>query len=247
MFTWRLKHESLAFRTNLERRGIKVESTKCLFCSSADEDDTHLFIKCKAVKAVWRALELEKVRGELEGIRSVHAMLDYLWGLDENLRVKILTMWWHWWNNWNKLREGESPVPADEVTRRVLCNSMEYLQLFKSKTSKKEELKWQPPRDGMLKANFDGAYRPGEAFVTWGVIIQDEVEDVVTAPVGRTEHVTDPFGAKVTTMTEAIDMAADLGAFRMVFETDSKLLQESLDLTKVDSSPYAAIIEDSKF
>lgn len=31
----------------------------------------------------------------------------------------------------------------------------------------------------------------------------------------------------------------------MVFETD-QLLQEALDLTKVDSSPYAVIIEDIK-
>ena len=33
----------------------------------------------------------------------------------------------------------------------------------------------------------------------------------------------------------------------MVFETDSQLLAEALDLRRVDSSPYAAVIEDIKY
>ncbi|KAE8767006.1 Threonine dehydratase [Hordeum vulgare] len=76
------KHESLAFRTNVERRGIPIDDKKCLFCGRAEEDGAHLFIKCKSVKAVWRELAMEKERIELEDISSVHALLDYLWGLD---------------------------------------------------------------------------------------------------------------------------------------------------------------------
>ncbi|KAE8807831.1 retrotransposon unclassified [Hordeum vulgare] len=67
MFTWRLKHESLAFRLNLKKRGVPVEDTKCLFCGRADEDGGHLFIKCKFTKAAWRELELEPERRDLEG------------------------------------------------------------------------------------------------------------------------------------------------------------------------------------
>ena len=96
MFTWRIKHESLALRTNLSRRGVKLESTKCLFCGRADEDGAHLFVKCKSVKEAWRAMQLERFRAELEQFTSVHAMQDYLWGLDEKTRVQILTFWWHW-------------------------------------------------------------------------------------------------------------------------------------------------------
>ncbi|KAE8768419.1 Threonine dehydratase [Hordeum vulgare] len=71
MFTWRIKHESPGFRINLEKRSIKVESTKCLFCGCADEDGAHLFIKCKSVKEVWWLLELEKEQSELESTTSV--------------------------------------------------------------------------------------------------------------------------------------------------------------------------------
>lgn len=88
MFAWRLKHESLAFRTNVERRGIPIEDTKCFFCGRGAEDGAHLFIKCKSVKVVWRELAMEKERRDLEAVTSVHEMLDYLWGLDINKRLQ---------------------------------------------------------------------------------------------------------------------------------------------------------------
>lgn len=122
MFAWRLKHESLALRTNLKRRGIPVADTKCLFCECADEDVGHLFIKCKSVKVVWRELAMEKQRLELEEISSVHEMLDYLWGLEETKCMHILTFWWHWWSSKNKLREGELSASALEVARRTRSN-----------------------------------------------------------------------------------------------------------------------------
>ena len=40
---------------------------------------------------MWLDLALEKERMELEEISSVHAMLDYLWGLDEKKRMHVLT------------------------------------------------------------------------------------------------------------------------------------------------------------
>lgn len=85
MFTWRIKHESLALRTNLAQRGVKLESTKCLLCGLAAEDGAHLFVKCKEVKEAWRAMNCERIRKELEEFTSVHAMQDYLWTSDESV------------------------------------------------------------------------------------------------------------------------------------------------------------------
>ena len=48
-------------------------------------------------------------------------------------------------------------------------------------------------------------------------------------------------------MSNADALAADLGVVQPVFETDSQLLVEALDLRKADSSPYATVIEDTKF
>ena len=47
-------------------------------------------------------------------------------------------------------------------------------------------------------------------------------------------------------MAEAVSFAADMGMLRVIFETDSQLLAEAMDVRTVDSSAYSAIIEDTK-
>ncbi|EMS66654.1 hypothetical protein TRIUR3_23819 [Triticum urartu] len=78
-------------------------------------------------------------------------------------------------------------------------------------------------------------------------MIRDDAGEVMLARAGRKENIANPFVAEATAMSEAVSMAAEVGALRVIFETDSKLLSEALDFTKVDSSHYAAIIEDTKF
>src|ERR1041385_2018221 len=126
MFTWRVKHESLALLTNMQKRGLKVESDMCYFCGRAAEDGGHLFVKCKAIKESWRELELEQERMELEQVTSVHEMMDYLWRLEVKKRMHILTLWWLWWSARNKLRKGELVVTPTVIARRTRSSVLEY-------------------------------------------------------------------------------------------------------------------------
>ncbi|XP_073362561.1 uncharacterized protein [Aegilops tauschii subsp. strangulata] len=246
MFTWRVKHESLALLTNMHKRGLKVESTRCLFCGRADEDGAHLFIKCKAVKEGWRELALEGERIKLEQIPSVHAMLDFLWGVDEKKRMHILTYWWHWWSVRNKLRKGEPVAPAKEIARRTRSAVMEYMQVYINSPKKACLDKWTAPSDEMLKINADGSFAPGEGHAGWGVVARDSAGNIVAARAGRQDHIQDAFAAKVAALSNAVALAADLGCLRVNFETDSQLLVEAMDFRKPDSSA-AAVIEDTKF
>lgn len=247
MFVWRVQHESLALRTNLIRRGMKLDDVKCLFCGRADEDGGHLFVKCKAVKVIWRGLDLEESRQKLEKIGSAHEMLDQIWSLDERRRVMILTFWWQWWSMRNKLREGELPMSADELIRRTKSHTIEYLANFSPKEKKRIANKWAPPGQDMIKLNLDGAFTPGDSFAGWGVVARDAGGDVIHARAGRCDNIHDAFGAELCAMSNAVNLAADIGAVRVEFETDSALLADVLDVRRVDSSAYAAIIEDVKY
>ncbi|XP_073359582.1 uncharacterized protein [Aegilops tauschii subsp. strangulata] len=138
-------------------------------------------------------------------------------------------------------------VPTMELVRRTQANWLEYLEFFAPNKSKSIPAKWQPPEADVLKINTDGSIIPGQSFSGWGVAARDSEGDVVAAHAGRQEHIHDAFGAEVCAMSAAVTIAAELGAIRVVFETDSQLLVEALDLRKVDSSPYATAIEDIKF
>ncbi|TVU21067.1 hypothetical protein EJB05_30680, partial [Eragrostis curvula] len=68
-FVWRLAHNTLAVRGNLEHRGMKI-AKKCVVCSRSHEDGGHLFFKCKLAKTVWLATNLEHVRAQLVSFGS---------------------------------------------------------------------------------------------------------------------------------------------------------------------------------
>jgi hypothetical protein len=56
-FMWRLAHNSLPLRVNIEKRNIPCD-TLCVCCKRLDEDGAHLFLKCKEAKEVWRMLNI---------------------------------------------------------------------------------------------------------------------------------------------------------------------------------------------
>ncbi|KAE8806818.1 hypothetical protein D1007_16905 [Hordeum vulgare] len=166
----------------------KLGETRCearvvdlLPMRQGEEDGGHLFIKCKAVKEAWRHLGLELERIRLEGIGSVHAILDSLWGLDEKKRVLIISFWWHWWNNRNKVREEELPVHATEIARRTRCDALEYEQVFSPAKPKRPPEQWQQPTTEITKFNLDGAFTPGNSFSGWGGLARDNSWQVVIA------------------------------------------------------------------
>jgi hypothetical protein len=70
-----------------------------------DEDGGHLFFKCKAVKEVWRALNLETTRCELAESVSARDMMEKVLKLDPKTQIMAVLLLWLWWDEQNKRRE----------------------------------------------------------------------------------------------------------------------------------------------
>ena len=139
------------------------------------------------------------------------------------------------------------PTQPADVARRTRSNVLEYMQIFGRTADKPRSDKWQPPADSEYKINVDGSFVAGQDHAGWGVAARTAAGRLVCPRAGRTENIHDAFAAEADAMSHAINMAADLGMVRVVFETDSQLLAEALDLWMVDSSAYAAVIEDMKY
>jgi len=50
---WRVIENKIVTKTNLERRGVVVESNLCCFCGEKEESKSHLFFGCKVSWLVW--------------------------------------------------------------------------------------------------------------------------------------------------------------------------------------------------
>jgi hypothetical protein len=88
---WRLSHNSLPLKQNLDRRGLKCD-TLCV--RRLDEDGAHLFIKCKMVKPIWEKLELSHLRQHMWDMRTPKEMIEAIMGLDTEKRILVCCMVW---------------------------------------------------------------------------------------------------------------------------------------------------------
>ena len=77
--------------------------------------------------------------------------------------------------------------------------------------------------------------------------LRSSLSTIVAARPGMQDHIHDAFGAEVVALSNVVALASDLGILRVVFETDLQLLVEAMDFRRVDSSTYAAVIEDTRF
>lgn len=53
LFLWRLFLNRLPTRSNLFDRGIQIQSTVCLLCSSTVETDVHLILNRRRMRPIW--------------------------------------------------------------------------------------------------------------------------------------------------------------------------------------------------
>ncbi|KAE8767446.1 hypothetical protein D1007_61214 [Hordeum vulgare] len=176
------------------------------------EDGGHLFVNCKEVKPLWRLLGCEAIRVQIEK-SSIGEAMDVIWGLPEEQKMQIITLWWLWWQERNNVREGAIPCTPDVLAHRVKCTIAEYMACsLKPRTAPMSRaLKWNPPADGIVKINSDGAYTRGENYGGWGVIARTSQGEVVAARAGCSDGIHDPFTAELKAMEEALNLAAELG------------------------------------
>ena len=51
--TWRVMNGRMATRSNLDRRGMDLDSVRCPLCDNGIETEEHIFLHCKIAKDLW--------------------------------------------------------------------------------------------------------------------------------------------------------------------------------------------------
>ena len=54
IFAWRVLHNRVATYDNLLKRGILLESRRCVVCDTCDESVCHLFLTCRVATQIWK-------------------------------------------------------------------------------------------------------------------------------------------------------------------------------------------------
>jgi len=186
MFIWRMAHNSLPVRRNLARRGVKLD-TICPVCQRLDEDCSHIFFKCKGVRACWRDMNLEEVRTELEMCRSGQETITKIWALDCDIQNKIFVFLWRWWSARNKANAGEKMASSDEICKSVAFLSMDIAKLGNPShvVPRTIILKWKPPPADCYQVNVDASFHPRTITGGWGFVARDSSGNFLEAGAGN--------------------------------------------------------------
>ena len=102
-FLWRLCHNNHPLSMNIQRRGVDLD-TRCEVCHGLLEDVGHLFLRCKQVKACWRATLLEQVRIQLLNCANPLELVEAILNLPEEWKLRTVCLLWSWWTKQNRAR-----------------------------------------------------------------------------------------------------------------------------------------------
>ena len=246
-FLWRLANNSLPLRMKLKRRGVDLD-TRCPVCFRLDEDGGHIFFKCKAVRAFWRAVEMEDIRIMLESCPNAKWVIIQILKQEEETCIKICTLLWTWWLERNRVNQGQKLRGMNENLFSFQLQFLEFREHLRRK--KVEEQKttqvWSPPPECFLKINTDGAFREASRSGGWGFIIRNERGEDLVAGAGKLKAVSSPLHAEALAMYHAITKAATMGCQKVILETDATILKQAMTSQAYDDSELGMLFKELK-
>jgi hypothetical protein len=102
-FLWRFCHNSHPLYM---RKGIVLD-TRCSVCSRYFEDGGHLFFRCKEVKKMWRAINMQEERARLSECLNPLEIMHRLQSLPGDQSMQGVALLWCWWQERNKVNHQE--------------------------------------------------------------------------------------------------------------------------------------------
>jgi ribonuclease HI len=115
-----------------------------------------------------------------------------------------------------------------------------------TKKTKRIELSWTRPPEGVLKVNFDGAYKCRTRKAALGVIIRNNMGEPVLTAWRVLFGCRDAEEAETWACLDGIRLAGRWSDMSLILESDCSLLVEKINKKAMDRSVAAALIQEIK-
>ena len=94
--------------------------------------------------------------------------------------------------------------------------------------------------------NFDASFQESSYSGAWGFVVRSEHGAFLAGAAGKIVHAKSALQAEVFACSEAIEGAARLGMYRVLFESDSSTLVQALKTTDYDLSEIGVLVRDAR-
>lgn len=246
-FLWRLATNSLPLRMNQLRRGMEVD-TRCPVCARFDEDGSHIFLKCKMIKQIWRILQMEKIREELSICPNAKALIEAVLNMKDDDKLMICCLLWIWWAERNKANAGNKIRDSQQIVSSIVSHVQEYKNIDKKEVPQKKPkpARWSAPMANFVKINTDGAFRELTKSGGWGFIMRNDKGVPLAAGYGHNQGISSALHAEANAFIQAIRCASQLGCSRVQLETDASILNKAISSNEYDVSYLGVLFREIK-
>ena len=135
-------------------------------------------------------------------------VMDLIFYLQEEIKLKVVTLLWCWPNVRNKTNQRERKYTTEEVCSSVLYHScqMQKLKSAPPPLEPKQHGKWRPPREGFYKINCNGTFLQNSKSGGWGCIIRDHKGAFMAAAAGHLEFLSSALHAESLACLKGLEL-----------------------------------------
>jgi ribonuclease HI len=244
VFWWRVLKGILPDYATLTRRHIRDNST-CAVCKSSSESLYHALMECAHAKLFWAAAG-DIFHMKLPRLHPDSWTEDILCGssFNQGERERIISIMFAIWDSryrWTHDSHGYDP----SSTMQIISDTMGHLENKKEQKSSmvKPFIKWQAPRQGIVKLNSDGAIREESGVAASGGVARDARG--FKGAWCRTYHaITDPLIIEALALRDSVLFAKQQGFMKVIFETDCEQLVRLWNDRRSQRSSIAPILSE---
>ena len=122
------------------------------------------------------------VRNKYWSVKNMWDLVSIMKAEGKNMEVFVMSAWLIWMRR-NKLRSNEATQPCSKIGQLALSLLAEFQQGKQGRVAEKQVglVRWQPPAENSIKANFDGAVFGEEQAAGIGVVLRDSEGQVLAA------------------------------------------------------------------
>lgn len=250
LFMWRALKYSLPTKLNLMRRRILTDPV-CELCRVTTEDTLHAVWRCPQVQSAWSKEDwLEDIpHSEASELLDIWCLVSKLSSPDAP--ALFSTMCWAFWNRRNKIRVHKPKENPDQIA----SFAKGYLEEFKAcqshpssspKPNTIPQVKWEKPREGYHKINYDGAIFNDSNEAGIRVVVRDH-EGSCKATLSQ--KIRYPYSVDFTealAARRAVQFALELGLHSVEFEGDSACITEALNGNDFSQAAFGLVLDDAR-
>nr|XP_023900636.1 uncharacterized protein LOC112012488 [Quercus suber] len=242
-FGWRACTESLPTLANLYPCKV-VSSPLCSNCERASEIAFHALWDFDKVLGC-RGHRINKIRSQYLSAGSFADLVFFIRQQEENMELFLVVAWFIW-SRRNKMHFDEQHPPPKKILDVAEALLADFHGNPKCRPDRKIALtqRWVPPADVMYKVNYDGAYFVDEEKAGIGVVVRNELGQVMGSLAEKIDMMSTVEVLEAMTARRAMLFMEELDLRHVVFEGDSELDVKASVGHCLDRSSIGHIIKD---